>query len=79
MVLVLKFWKPKTILRLEGDKPVAAAPKRHTPGEMFVAWLPYLLLVVFVLVWGEPAVKVAINRFTDSLLPAFVPPEPERC
>ena len=24
MVLVLKFWKPKTIMRLEGDKPVAA-------------------------------------------------------
>src|SRR5688572_26490848 len=24
MVLVLKFWKPKTIMRLEGDKPVTA-------------------------------------------------------
>ena len=78
MVLVLKFWKPKTILRLEGDKPVAAAPKRHTPGELFSAWLPYLLLVVFVLVWGEPSVKAAINRFTDSLLPAFVPSRTRR-
>ena len=76
MVLVLKFWKPKTILRLEGDKPVAAVPKRHTPGELFTAWLPYLLLVVFVLVWGEPIVKAAINRLTDRLLPAFLPQSP---
>ena len=30
MVLVLKFWKPKTILRLEGDKPIAAALTRHS-------------------------------------------------
>jgi lactate permease len=76
MVLVLKFWKPKTVVRLEGDKPVTAAPKRHTPAELFSAWLPYVLLVLFVLVWGEPDVKAAINRFTDSLLPAWVPQSP---
>ena len=76
MVLVLKFWKPKNILRLEDDKPVSATPKRHTPGELFAAWLPYLLLVVFVLTWGEPDVKLAINRWTDSLLPAALPQSP---
>ena len=72
MVLVLKFWKPRNVVRLEGDKPVTAAPKHHTAGEIFTAWSPYALLVVFVLVWGEPSVKAAINRFTDSLLPAWV-------
>src|SRR5687767_2752910 len=40
MVLVLKFWKPKTIMRLEGDKPVTAAIQRHSPGEIFMGWLP---------------------------------------
>jgi lactate permease len=73
MVLVLKLWKPKNIMRLEGDKPVAVAAKKHTPSEIFVAWLPYMLLVIFVLVWGEADVKAALNRWTDSLLPAFVP------
>ena len=53
MVLVLKFWKPQTIMRLEGDKEATIAPKKHSGGEVFVAWLPYLLLVVFVLTWGE--------------------------
>ena len=53
MVLVIRFWKPPSVFRLEGDQPVTATPKRHTPGEIFQAWLPYLLLVTFVLVWGN--------------------------
>ncbi len=28
---------------------------------------------MFVLLWGRPDVKLAINRWTDSLLPAFLP------
>ena len=72
MVLVIKLWKPKTILRLDGDQPVAAIA-RHTPAEIFSAWVPYLLLVVFMLVWGVPSIKLAINRWTDSLLPAWLP------
>lgn len=73
MVAVLKFWKPATIMRLDGDKPVAAAARHHSGGEVFSAWLPYMLLVIFVLVWGEAAVKAAINRWTDGLLPDFIP------
>jgi lactate permease len=76
MVLVLKFWAPKTTMRLEGDKPVTAAFQRHAPGEIFMAWVPYLLLVVFVLIWGEADIKAALNAWTDSLLPASVPQHP---
>src|SRR5262249_24297795 len=70
MVAVLKFWRPKTIMRLDGDHE-AAALKRHPAGEVFRAWLPYLLLVAFVLASGEPAIKTAIDRWTDGLLPAW--------
>jgi lactate permease len=69
MVAVLKLWKPANIMRLEGDKPITAAASKHTPGEVFMAWVPYLLLVVFVLIWGEPSIKPTINRLGDSLLP----------
>jgi lactate permease len=69
MVFVLKLWKPKTIMHLEGETPATIVPKIHTPGEIFVAWLPYLLLVIFVLVWGDAHVKPAINRWTNSWLP----------
>src|SRR5687767_14372166 len=51
MVAVLKLWKPKTIMRLEGDKEIELHPKKYTGGQIFSAWVPYLLLVVFVLVW----------------------------
>ena len=42
-----------------------------------MAWSPYLLLVVFVLLWGDADVKPKINHFADSLLPGFLPTVPE--
>jgi len=76
MVLMIKFWKPKSVFRLEGEKPATMAPRRHTPGELFQAWLPYILLVAFVLVWGEADVKARLDRFTSGLLPSFLPLNP---
>jgi lactate permease len=73
MVIVLKVWTPATIMRLEGDKPVTAAASKHSGAQIFSAWLPYLLLVLFVLAWGEPSVKGAIDRWTHSLQPGFLP------
>jgi L-lactate transport len=73
MVAVLKLWKPRTIMRLDSDSPAKATATHHPGGEVFMAWLPYLLLVVFVLAWGEPSVKAAIDRWTNGLLPASWP------
>jgi lactate permease len=76
MVFVLKFWTPPTIMRLEGDKEATLAPKHHSGREVFMAWLPYLLLVVFVLSWGEVDIKSRLDRFTNALLPGFLPVNP---
>jgi lactate permease len=73
MVVMLKLWKPRTIMRLEGDTPITAAAKVHSGSDVFMAWLPYLLLVVAVLTLGEPAIKAAIDRWTNGLLPSFLP------
>jgi lactate permease len=78
MVLVMKFWKPKTIMRLEGDKPASHIMTPHSAGEVFMAWVPYLLLVVFVLAWGDADIKLKINTFTHNLLPAWVPSAPRQ-
>src|SRR5437773_3360515 len=64
MVLVLKLWKPKKIFRLAGDKPVSASMRHHTPGEIVVAWLPYILLVIFVLMWGYAPIKTQLDKVT---------------
>ncbi|MDH4065071.1 MAG: L-lactate permease, partial [Acidobacteriota bacterium] len=76
MVAVLKLWKPGTIMRLEGDTPVSTVALKHTGGEIFMAWLPYLLLVAFVLAWGEPEIKAVIDRWTHALMPSFLPQAP---
>ncbi len=68
MIGVLKLWRPKTIMRLEGDHPVTVAARRHTAAELFMAWLPYLLLVVAVLVVGHPSIKASIDHWTNGLI-----------
>ena len=64
MVLVMKVWHPKKIFRLEGDIPVSLNPKKHTAGEVLMAWSPYILLVVFVLAWGYPPIKAQLDKLT---------------
>src|ERR671935_816672 len=76
MVAVLKLWKPQRIMRLERDQPVVAAMRTHSAGEVFTAWLPYLLLVAFVLAWGAPTIKNAIDVRTHAGLPASLPKSP---
>jgi lactate permease len=73
MVAVLKFWKPASIMRLDGDQPVSATRSKHTGGQVFLAWAPYLLLVVFVLAWGERSIKPTINELGNSVIPATLP------
>jgi lactate permease len=76
MVIFLKLWKPKEILRLEGDKPIVAGMKKFKPAEVFMAWLPYMLLVVSVLILGEPSVKGRVNAWTDTFLSDSLRAEP---
>ncbi|MST93814.1 MAG: L-lactate permease [Pedosphaera sp.] len=68
-VLLLRFWKPKDKWSLPGDRPdirgeTPAAPKsdpvpttRHARGKVFGAWLPWIILSAFILVWGTPQFK----------------------
>ena len=69
-------WTPQGAIRVEGTSGVAVATKAHSGVEIFYAWLPYLLLVAFVLVWGEVDIKAALNRWTNSLLPTGIPRSP---
>ncbi len=63
-------------MRLEGDKPVTSAALKHSGGEIFMAWMPYLMLVIFVLIWGESSIKPRINAIGDALLPGWLPTVP---
>jgi L-lactate transport len=50
LVVLFHIWKPKDVARgIRGGLP-------HTAGQLFLAWGPYILLVICVLFWGYPPV-----------------------
>ncbi len=62
LVVLLLLWKPKDDFHFKGNVSAPLAAKHHTPGEVLLAWGPYALLVVFVLLWGWEPVRVLLNR-----------------
>src|SRR5579871_4002067 len=63
MVAFLKFWKPKSSGVFDSPA-VQSVPF----GKAFRSWTPFLILSVFVLLWGLPAVK---NKLNDKTTPIF--------
>jgi lactate permease len=63
LVVLLKAWKPRDKFVLEGELS-AHLPRQHSTAETLQAWMPYGLLVVFVLLWGWDPVKVVLNKAT---------------
>ena len=70
MVLVMKVWQPAQVFRLEGDVEVVRQHRTYTAGQLVSAWVPYILLVVFVLAWRYPPIQALLNRVS---LPIEVP------
>jgi lactate permease len=72
-LIFLRFWQPKKIWRFADEQAVTAAEARDSvrhfsAGQIAKAWMPFAILSLFVLVWGLPAVKLAMNKATT---PAF--------
>lgn len=59
LVIFLKIWKPKDKFHMEGDGPIAPRPQVST-GDTLLAWSPFILLVICVLVWGM--LKPTLNK-----------------
>jgi lactate permease len=73
LTLFLKVWKPATIWTstsgkfegASGDAPNAGSVKHtYSSGEVFKAWMPWLILAVLVFVWGIPEVKKALDAIS---------------
>jgi lactate permease len=79
-MLFLRVWQPKRIWRFEDERQEDAAKvarnevaKHYTGGQTAKAWLPFAILSVFVLVWGLPAVKLAMNQATTPAFKVMMP------
>ena len=69
----LKIWKPKTVWKttaLKGHEkdsgtvesgPGSALPVRHDRATVVRAWVPWIVLSVFVFLWGVPQVRGFLN------------------
>jgi lactate permease len=69
VVVLLKFWQPRTVLRLPGES-AAQAPRRHGRLAVLKGWSPFLLVCLLILATGLPAV----NRYL--MFPALKRPVP---
>jgi lactate permease len=67
LVVLMRFWQP-------ADGPARAGATTPDPappaaGPAWKAWLPWILLTVFVFAWGLPAVKNQLNAWYAPQLP----------
>ena len=60
LVILLRFWRPAA----EEGVTINGNHKHHSAGQILVAWMPYILLVVFVLLWGVKPIQSALNSVT---------------
>ena len=79
-MLFLRVWQPKRIWRFEDERQEDAAKaarnemaKHYSGGQTAKAWLPFAILSVIVLVWGLPAVKLAMNQATTPTFKVMMP------
>jgi L-lactate transport len=79
LLVLLRFWRPTKVWdrELEPVGPVgqerkfsALAPgsndRKDTAGQIFGAWMPYLVLVILVLLWGYKPFQAVLNSVTIS-------------
>ena len=60
--IFLKVWQPKKIWRFPGEAALPPqAHERPSTKEAWIAWMPWIVLSVFVFCWGTPQMKDFLN------------------
>jgi lactate permease len=82
LVVLLRFWEPKHLETHDAEvdagmkKEADVLPERahdvrsgphYTAGQIWRAWMPYALLVVFVLAWGYPPILAKLDGMTIKI------------
>ena len=67
VLALLKFWKPRTLWKLDADEkevPTPIAATATNKNKLREAWLPWILLSLLVFVWGVPKVKERLDKIS---------------
>ena len=78
LIMFLRVWQPKTIWTSPslkghetdgGEAKPAVAVVKHSRAELVRAWTPWVILSVFVFIWGLPPVKAYFNSIWAPAFP----------
>lgn len=78
LVLFLRVWQPRKVWQSVslkghevdgGEGHEATAPTRHPRADVIRAWVPWVILTVFVFVWGLPVMKSFLNEIFAPKFP----------
>jgi lactate permease len=71
VALFLRVWRPRQRWGLDGvEAPAANEPAHgHSRGEVFRAWVPWIILSVVVFVWGLPQTKAVLDGISVVRVP----------
>jgi len=62
LIIFLKFWKPKNIWRFENEEAPSEVEKMaYTKKQIAIAWFPFVILAVLIIVWGLAPVKEKLD------------------
>ncbi|WP_120976337.1 L-lactate permease [Helicobacter pylori] len=59
--LFLKFWQPKHIFTSNGKEPTINTEKHHIC-KVVVAWMPFVLLTITIIIWTQPWFKALFKE-----------------
>ena len=62
LALFFRVWQPKEVWRYPGETAASTQMKRYNKLQVLHAWSPFLLLGLFVVVWGVPSVARTLER-----------------
>ncbi|MHC1710746.1 MAG: L-lactate permease [Solidesulfovibrio sp.] len=62
--LFLKVWKPKNVWHFPDEAPASqrSVASEFGGGDIFRAWLPYIILAFMVFLWGLPTIQAVLNN-----------------
>ncbi len=64
LLLLLRSWRPKELWKMEATAKKEKSAISYTRQEVRRAWMPWLVLSVFVFIWGVPWVKNYLNAIS---------------
>ncbi|MDO5536501.1 MAG: lactate permease LctP family transporter [Desulfovibrionaceae bacterium] len=68
LMALLKVWKPKIVFVFEGEQVAEVEASKYSGSQIIKAWAAYLILAVFVFLWGLGSVKALLNSVPGAAI-----------